>query len=39
METISINYAIKWEIDFAPHYKFTKCGKLVNTKTGKLIKK
>jgi hypothetical protein len=39
MNTISINYTLKWEIDFAPHYKFTICKKLVNCKSGKIIKK
>jgi hypothetical protein len=39
MNKISINYTLKWEIDFAPHYKFTICKKLVNCKTGKMIKK
>jgi len=39
MNTISIIYTLKWEIDFAPYYQFTTCKKLINCRTGKLIKK
>lgn len=39
MHTISINYTLKWQVNFAPHYKFTTCKKLINCKTGKFIKK
>ncbi len=35
----SISYALKWQVKFAPHYMFTTCKKLINTKTGKEIKK
>jgi len=38
MNTISINYALKWQIKDAPHYQFTACGKLINVRTGKIIK-
>lgn len=39
MNTISINYDLKWEYSKMPHYKWTSCGKLVNTRTGRCIKK
>jgi hypothetical protein len=39
MQTISINYALKWQCKFANHYKWSKCGKLFNMKTAKQIKK
>ena len=41
METITIskNYDFIWKIDFAKNYKFTKCKKLFNLKTGREIKK
>lgn len=38
MNTISITYTNIYEIDFAPEYKFTKCKKLFNNKTGRNIK-
>lgn len=36
---ISITYNLKYQIDFAPHYKFTTCKKLINCRTGRVIKK
>lgn len=39
MNYILIRYTLKWEVIFATHYKFTTCKKLVNTKTGKMLKK
>jgi len=38
MNRVSISYAIYWELDFAPEYKWTKCGKCFNSQTGKQIK-
>lgn len=38
MNTISVNYTLKWQVDFAPNYQFTKCGKCFNVKTGRRIK-
>jgi hypothetical protein len=38
MPTISINYALKWQIKDATHYQFTTCGKLINVRTEKEIK-
>ena len=39
MQTISINYSLKWQYDPLPYYKWSKCGKLFNCRTGKQIKK
>lgn len=39
MPYILIRYTLKWQVNFAPHYQFTTCKKLVNTKTGKILKK
>jgi len=38
MDRISESYTLVWELDFAPEYKWTKCGKCFNTKTGKKLK-
>ena len=38
MNSISINYAVYWELDFSTEYKWTKCGKCFNFKTGRQIK-
>lgn len=38
MNSISIDYAVYWQIDFAPEYKWTRCGKCFNCKTGRQIK-
>ena len=37
--TKSNTYVLKWQLSFAPNYKWSKCGKCFNTKTGKEIKK
>ncbi len=39
MNTITVTYSLKWQIKFAPEYRWTVCKKLFNTKTGKQIKK
>jgi len=39
MNSISVNYVLKWQCKFANHYKWSKCGKLFNCQTGKQIKK
>ena len=39
MPTISITYTLKYELDFAPNYKFTTCKKCINCKTGREIRK
>lgn len=39
MQRISISYTCKYEISFATNYKFTLCGKCINFKTNRLIKK
>lgn len=38
MDTISVNYAVKFNIDFAPHYKFTETKICINAKTGRVIR-
>ena len=38
MNCISISYTLIWELDFAPNYKWSKCGKCFNSKTNKQIK-
>lgn len=39
MDTITVNYAIKYYIDFAPNYVFLSNKKCYNSKTGRFIKK
>lgn len=39
MNTVSINYTLKYELDFASEYKFTDCKKCINIKTSRMIKK
>lgn len=39
MNSISITYSLKYEVSFAPHYKFTSCKKCINCKTGREIRK
>jgi hypothetical protein len=39
MTSISVNYALKWQCKFAPQYKWSKCKKLFNTRTGRQIRK
>jgi hypothetical protein len=39
MQRISITYTCKWRVKFATHYLFTRCKKLINSRTGKEIKK
>jgi len=37
--TISKSYNLKWVVKFAPHYKFTDNGVLINCHRGKEIKR
>jgi len=39
MHTITNNYALKWQINFATHYKVTKCGKVINMQRCKILKR
>jgi hypothetical protein len=39
MYQITITYAIEWQLSEMPHYKVTKCGKIINAKTGKILKR
>lgn len=36
---IMITYVAKWQLKEKPQYKWTECGKLINTNTGRTIKK
>ena len=38
MKSISISYTLKYELFFASNYRWTKCGKCFNIKTGRQIK-
>ena len=39
MNSVSITYELKWQYKKLTYYKWTNCGKLINTKTGRKIKK
>ena len=39
MNSISVIYYYKYELDFATNYKFTTCGLCVNAKTGRILKR
>lgn len=39
MITISNTYNLIWQLNFANEYQFTKCGKCINTKRGKEVKR
>ena len=39
MSSISINYDLKWRYKYAHNYQWTSCGKLINVKTGRKLKK
>jgi hypothetical protein len=39
MNTISVNYRLKWELKTDTKYKWSVCGKLFNTQTGRMKKK
>jgi len=39
MKSISINYDLKWRYKLLHYYQWTTCGKLINTQTGRKIKK
>lgn len=38
MKSISVSYVLKYHLDFAPEYHWSKCNKCFNTKTGRQIK-
>ena len=38
MIEITEKYDLKWQLDFAPNYQFTKCGKCFNVLRGKEMK-
>lgn len=35
---VQVNFLVKWQFKEFPHYKITTCKKIVNCKTGKIIK-
>ena len=39
MNSISVTYDLKWQYNKHTYYKWSKCGKLFNTRTGREIKK
>lgn len=39
MNTISITYTLIWQLENAPDYQWSKCGKCFNVKRGKEVKK
>lgn len=38
MGSFTVSYDSKWQLDFAPNYQFTSCGKCFNVKTGRQLK-
>jgi hypothetical protein len=38
MYTFTISYSCKYQLSFAPNYKWSTCGKCYNSKTCRLIK-
>ena len=39
MNSVSVTYDLKWQYNKYTYYKWSKCGKLFNTRTGRQIKK
>jgi len=39
MNTITVRYALKWQVKGHANYRVTQCGKVFNTLTGRQIKK
>lgn len=35
---VQVNYIVKWQLKEFPHYKISTCKKIINCKTGKIIK-
>ena len=38
MQTISISYTLVWQFKTHPHLKITRCKKVINAKTGRMLK-
>ena len=36
--TVQVIFTVKWQFKEYPHYKITTCKKIINCKTGKIIK-
>jgi len=39
MQSVSISYALKWRVINAPDYCITSCRKVVNVRTGRVLKR
>ena len=39
MDSISVNYRLKWQVKDNPNYRWSECGKLFNIKSGRVLKK
>ena len=39
MQSVSISYALKWRVINAPDYCITSCRKMVNVRTGRILKR
>ncbi len=37
MEIISVKFSVFWQVKTASYYKITKCKKIINTRTGKIL--
>ena len=35
---VQVNYLVKWQFKDYPYYKITTCKKIINCRTGKIIK-
>jgi hypothetical protein len=35
---VQVNFIVKWQFKDYPHYKISTCKKIINCKTGKIIK-
>ena len=38
MNTISVSYTLVWQFKDYPHLQITRCRKVINTKTGRVLK-
>lgn len=38
MYSTTVNYNLKWQLIFDNKYKISECRKIINTKTGRIIK-
>jgi hypothetical protein len=38
MHTFTVTYTCRFQLSFAPNYKWSECGRCFNSKTGRMIK-